>query len=73
MDQEQDPFPFEVDELQGRKHGYFVRKRTILLVGIAAVVVIVVVGVIAAYLGPGKSNEKHEGKDESKECMCLFI
>ena len=77
MDDDQDPFSFEVDELRGKKNGYYVRKRTIVLVGIAAVVVIVVVGVIAAFLGPGKGNDKHEGKAKGKECcwkrMCVSL
>ena len=66
MGDERESFSIEVDSSTRKKRGYYVRKRTLVLVALAAVILLVFVGVISAYLGPGKSRERSEGTTHGK-------
>lgn len=51
-----------VDGVKGRSKdsGYFVTKRTLLLCLIIVVLLCLTIGLAAAYLGPGRKDEKGE-------------
>ena len=67
MDQaESQRFSVEVEDRKRNKSGFYVKKTAAILILIGAVTLIVLVGVIAAYLGPGKHGAKHLPQDGSK-------
>ena len=58
MDNERESFNVEVEpNAPPSKSGYYFKKRTIALVVIGAVLVIVLVGIIAAFLGPARHGK----------------
>lgn len=48
---------FSIEVQPKKKGGYFVRKRTAAILIVAAIIAIVLVGVLAAYLGPGRGRK----------------
>ncbi|XP_065063865.1 glutamyl aminopeptidase-like [Rhopilema esculentum] len=75
MEDEKETFSVEVERSRRDKSGYYVRKRTAVIVVVAIVLLIVLVGIVAAYLGPGKrkhstvhgsSNQGSKGKVTTK-------
>ena len=60
MDQDEcQRFSVEIDDRSRNKSGFYVKKTAAILIVIGALILIVLVGVIAAYLGPGKHPLKH--------------
>ena len=62
---ERESFSVEI-EPKDRQNGYYVRKRTIVLVVVAAVILIILVGVVSAFLGPGKHAKGHKDRSKGK-------
>ena len=67
MDQsESQRFSVEVEDRKRNKSGFYIKKTAAIFILIGAVILIVLVGVIAAYLGPGKHGRKNHPQDQSK-------
>ena len=70
--QEQQAFTMLTNDDRNTKHpdnGYFFKKRTIIVGLIAVIITIILVGVVAAHLGPSKTGKS----SHSKQGIAIFI
>ena len=75
MEDEKETFSVEVERARGDKSGYYIRKRTVVIVAVAVVLLIILVGIVAAFLGPGKRKHSpvHGSSNQGEVNASLII